>query len=168
MKNTSTCYLFVSTILISCLFACNAPVAEKESVNLDEAKAEIQALEDAYAVAQNAKDAEAVVAYYSDDAVNMPDGKPIIVGKDNILASIKKDMESDTSSVTYTASFKVEEIYAAGELLVEAGSSTHTGSDGKKTTGKYMCVFEKRDGKYICVRDIWNSDSKKEDEKKED
>jgi len=25
-------------------------------------------------------------------------------------------------------------------------------------SGIYMSIFEKRDGKYVCIRDIWNSD----------
>ena len=35
-----------------------------------------------------------------------------------------------------------------------------SGNDGTVTTGKYVSVFEKRDGKYICIRDIYNSDQK--------
>ena len=27
-------------------------------------------------------------------------------------------------------------------------------------TSKYMSLFEKRDGKYICIRDIYNNDKK--------
>ncbi len=26
-------------------------------------------------------------------------------------------------------------------------------------TGKYMAIWEKRDGKYICIRDIYNDDA---------
>jgi len=32
---------------------------------------------------------------------------------------------------------------------------------GKVTaTGKYMAVWEKRDGKWLCIRDIGNEDAK--------
>ena len=34
--------------------------------------------------------------------------------------------------------------------------------------GKYMSLFEKRNGKYVCVRDIWNSDLEHNDEDDED
>ena len=150
-------------MLFSIFYSCNTPAAETApALDMDQVKTEIQAMEDAYAVAQNAKNADGVVVYYADDAVNMPDNKPIVVGKANILARIKAEMEADTSGTTTT--FKVLDLYTGGNLVVEAGSSTSTDKDGKVTTGKYISVFEKRNGKYICVRDIWNSDAKEDKE----
>ena len=163
MKNKTPLYLLLSSLFFSVLFSCNAPVAnEATQLDMKKIKTEIQAMEDAYAIAQNAKDADGVAAYYADDAVNMPDHKPNVVGKANILARIKAEMASDTSGTTTV--FKLTELWAEGNLAVETGTSTSTDPDGKVTTGKYMSVFEKRDGKYLCVRDIWNQDAKEDKE----
>ena len=65
-------------------------------------------------------------------------------------------------------SFQVESIMADGDLLVEAGISTYTAANGEVSTGKYVSVFEKRDGKYVCVRDIWNEDEDEDDDDDDD
>lgn len=152
--------LLTSMVLLGA-YACSAPVVEKEAApDLAQIKTEIQAMEDAYAVAENAKDANAILPYYSDDAVNMPNDQPEAVGKEAILERIKKDMASDTTGGTIA--FEVREIMAAGNYVIEVGKSTYTTAAGDKKTGKYMSIFEKRDGKYVCIRDIWNNDAPKE------
>ena len=46
-----------------------------------------------------------------------------------------------------------------GKKIKEAAKITD--ATGKVTyTGKYMAIWEKRDGKYICLRDISNDDAK--------
>jgi len=153
--------LLLLGILCMSILSCTTPPAEKASVpDLAQVKAEIQAMEDAYAVASNAKDADAVVAYYAEDAVNMPNNKPEVVGKAAILKRIIADMAKDTTGSTDV--YKVQDIWAAGDLVVEAGNSTSTDASGVVTTGKYISIFEKRDGKYICIRDIWNNDAPNE------
>ena len=158
MKNKSTSFLLGSAMFLTIFFSCNTPVTESvPELDMDKVRTEIQAMEDAYAVAQNAKNGEGVVAYYADDAVNMPNDKPIVSGKANILARVKAEMAADTTGSTTV--FKVQDIWAEGNLAVETGTSVSTDAAGNVTTGKYMSVFEKRDGKYVCVRDIWNSDA---------
>ena len=45
--------------------------------------------------------------------------------------------------------------------ITEVGKTTRMDASGKVTSiGKYMAIWEKRNGKYICVRDISNNDSK--------
>lgn len=120
-------------------------------------QAEIQAMEDAYASAENAKDVEGILVYYSDDAVSLAHEKAPLVGKDAIRANLTERMADTTR--TGTVSFKVENIILDGDLLVETGSSATTDKEGMVKTGKYISIFQKRDGKWVCVRDIWNSDA---------
>lgn len=153
------------TILLTCVvllgaYSCSAPAEKEPAPDLGQIKAEIQAMEDAYAVAENAKDANGVVVYYADDAVNMPNNEPEVSGKEAILNRIKTQMEKDTSGVT--VAFQVQNITAAGNYVIEAGKSTVTHPGGKITTGKYLSIFEKRDGRYVCIRDIWNEDAPKD------
>jgi len=159
MKHNSI-FLFTCIFLVGIL-SCNPPVAEETAaIDLTQAKAEIQAMEDAFAAGLKNKDAEAVVAYYSDDAVNMSANEPTAVGKPAILARMQANMAKDSTESTEV--FEVLELIPAGDYLIEVGKSTSTEADGKVSTGKYISIFEKRDGKYVCIRDIWNNDAPKE------
>lgn len=126
-------------------------------VNQDSVKAQIMALEEGYAVASNAKNVDGVAAYYSSDAQSLAANEPTRVGMDAIKAGIKMEMDSDTSG--HVISFETTGIWAAGNYATETGTSTVKDKEGKVVhTGKYMTLFELRDGKYIAIRDIWNSD----------
>jgi ketosteroid isomerase-like protein len=106
-----------------------------------------------------AKDANAVIAYYADDAVSMVNNAPIAVGKDALLKMAQDDIAGDTT--ISSVSFEIVDLFAAGDLVVETGIATYTDTDGNVTkTAKYMSLFEKRDGKYVCIRDIYNEDKK--------
>lgn len=75
------------------------------------------------------------------------------------MNDIKKQIESDTSKTI--ASFEVMDVFAAGDLVVMAGKSTFKDASGAIVkTGKYMSLFEKCGGKYVCIRDIYNDDKK--------
>jgi ketosteroid isomerase-like protein len=116
-------------------------------------------MEDAYAAAFNAGDANATAAYYADDAISMSDDEPSAVGKAAIVASLQKSIDNNTAKKTHA--YDVVDLIAEGDLLVETGKITTKDSTGVVTsTGKYMSVFKKVDGKYISIRDISNSDSK--------
>ena len=158
MKNLSllTCLMAILALAISCT-APQAPTVDVESV-----KSEIATMEEAYATAANAKDVEGILAYFHDDAQRMAPNKPTIKGMDAIKAELVKNMESDSTNTTI--SFAVTDVWAAGDMAVETGAWTVIGEDGTELDkGKYMSLFEKRDGKYACIRDIWNSDMPKKE-----
>lgn len=130
---------------------------QAEQIDMDAVKAEIQAMEDAFAVADNAKDADAVVAYYADDAQSLTYNAPTDIGKEAIKASVMKGFEED--SMETTVSFQVTGVWAAGDYATETGTSKTMDKDGNVLrTGKYMTLFEKRDGKYVAIRDCYNRD----------
>jgi ketosteroid isomerase-like protein len=154
---------FLWVLLVPTLFMFNSCATGEThehaaEINMDSVKAQIKALEAAYAVADNANDMDGVAAYYAADAESLADNEPTRVGMDAIKAGIKKDMESDTSG--NTISFATTGLWAAGKYATETGTSTVTNKEGKVVeTGKYMTLFELRDGKYIAIRDMWNSDA---------
>lgn len=166
-KKLSATKLVIITV---CVFAvgCNTPKEEKSSASATETtatakpdlagiKAEIQALENEWAAADNARDAKAIVAFYSDDAVTFSNNKPMISGKDDILKDIEASMAKRTKGSTI--SFEVMDIFACDNTATETGKTTSKDSSGKVAyTGKYMAIWEKRDGKYLCIRDISNND----------
>lgn len=124
-------------------------------------KAEIQALENAWAAADNAGDVPGLLAFYSDDAVSMGGGMPMAVGK----AAIQKDIEASMASKAagVTVEYEVLDVFGDENEVTEVGKITRKDASGKVIyTGKYMAIWEKRDGKYVCIRDIGNSDTEED------
>lgn len=133
--------------------ACSAPAEKAASVDMDKLKVEIQAMEDAYAAGEKAKDATAVVAYYSDDAISYNRNEEPTSGKAAIKEKIAQRIAKDTTG--NSSEYKVVDVFAEGNLLVEIGSWTNHNPSGAETgKGHYMSVFQKRDGKYVCIRDM--------------
>jgi uncharacterized protein (TIGR02246 family) len=135
------------------------PVVVETKPDMAAIKAEIQALESSWSAADNARDAEAVAAFYADDAWSLSNDKLTLVGKAAILADITEGLAK--KAVGTTVNYEVQDVFGDENFVTEVGKSTVKDSTGKViSTGKYMAVWEKRDGKYICIRDIYNNDEK--------
>jgi ketosteroid isomerase-like protein len=130
---------------------------ETTKPDLAQIRSEIQEVEKAWAAAQNNKDLPALMALYADDAISMPDGEPSLNGKAAIQAKQEKDFAAPRNYATIA--FETQDIYSDGNTVTEVGTSISKDADGKVVrTGKYMAVYEKRDGKYLCIREIYNED----------
>ncbi|MCR9017083.1 YybH family protein [Aquiflexum gelatinilyticum] len=122
-------------------------------------KAEIQTLEDAWGAADNSGDVNALIAFYADDAVSMGSGSPMAVGKAAIQKEIQESMASRPAGTM--VKYEVLDVFGDENTITEVGKTTRMDASGKVTSsGKYMAIWEKRDGKYVCIRDISNNDSK--------
>jgi ketosteroid isomerase-like protein len=150
--------IIVSTALLVSVNACapkeEAPVAiviDKEQIKKD-----IQAREDEFSEVYNSgkiKD----IGYYGEDATVFHQNRAPLVGKAAIVAFLEEDLESNTNSI----SFKTNEVFVSndGIQVIEVGSYKVTDSvNVPVNTGNYMCYFEKRDGKYVCVREMSATD----------
>ena len=127
--------------------------------DLAKLKAEIQALESSWAAADNARNSNAIAAFYADDAVSLSNNKPMLVGH----AAIQKDIEVGMAKKIKgsTVSYDVMDVFGNENTVTEVGTATTKDASGKVTyTGKYMAIWEKRNGKFICIRDIYNNDVK--------
>jgi uncharacterized protein (TIGR02246 family) len=143
-------FLMAAFLLASCNKTSQAPEA---ALNMDSVKAEIQTLEDAYAAGDKAKDADAIAAYYSDDAISYNSNEEPTVGKAAIKERIAARIAKEPAGQVYA--YSVVDVFAAGNGAVEVGTWTTTDSAGKEVDkGHFMSVFEKRDGKYVCIRDM--------------
>lgn len=168
-------YFLLATICVaffSATISCNNPAKEPSTTtqaaateqksappDMAKVKTEIQSLETAWSEADNARNINAVAAFYADDAVSMANNNPMLVGR----AAIKKDIEAGLAKrVTgSTTLYEVMDVFGNENSVTETGKIIRKDSTGKVFhTGKYMAVWEKRDGKYICVRDIGNDDVK--------
>lgn len=168
MKKTILLPVYAACVLLfaSCQEAAKqetpapaATVTETPKPDLVQLKTEIQAVENAWAEAQTKKDIKAMMALYADGAMSMQDGGPTLVGK----ADIQKQQEADFAGPRKYASiaFETSEVYAEGDYVTELGITKYLDAAGKATsTGKYMVVFVKKDGKYLCLREIFNKDAK--------
>ncbi|MFT5886927.1 MAG: ketosteroid isomerase-like protein [Arcticibacterium sp.] len=148
-------FLAITALTIS---ACSAPAETEDAIDMDKVTTEIQAMEDAYAAGEKAMDADAVAAYYSEDAISYSRNKEPLVGRAAIRDNIAKNIATDTLGA-YNV-YKVVDLFADGNTVVEVGSWTEfDASDSETSNGNYMSYFEKRDGKYVCVRDMTTTTS---------
>jgi len=123
------------------------------AIDIEKVKPEIQAMEDAFAAAEKAKDADKVAAYYSDDAVSYGRNRAPEVGKTAIKESLAKRLAADTTGNSNV--YKIVDLFGEGNTLVEIGSWAEVSPAGAEVNkGHYMSYFQKRDGKWVCVRDM--------------
>lgn len=156
MKKASKFSLLLATVAACTIFFSSC---QEQKPDLAQIKSEIQELENSYANGLNTKDANAVIVYYADDAVSMPNNQPAVSGRDAILKMIQQEIAGDTTNAV--VSFETVDVFAAGEFVTETGKGISKDADGNVLkTSKYVALFEKRDGKYVCIRDIYNNDQK--------
>tara|TARA_R110000851_G_scaffold203501_1_gene355333 strand:+ start:26 stop:520 length:495 start_codon:yes stop_codon:yes gene_type:complete len=146
-------------VIMSLMVACNqkkevpAVMVDKEAI-----KTEIQAMEDAFAEAYNNSNADGI-NYYAEDAVSFSNGKMPLEGKKAIHESIKNELL--TFPKGSKIAFETQEIHASnnGNMVVEIGGyQVKDSTDTKTNSGHFISLFEKKDGKYICTRDMGSSD----------
>ena len=129
--------------------------------DMEAVKAEIQDLENDWAKASTDKDIATIVAFYADDAISMTNNKPMLTGK----AAIQKEIEADFAKRKEAAivTYETLDVYGNENIVTETGKTTSRNAAGKVTyTGKYMAVWEKRNDKWLVIRDIYNDDAKEE------
>ena len=157
MKNTTVKGLLLIA-LISSLFACETKKEEPTAVAIDkeQIKKDIQAKEDEFAATYNAGVLKEI-GYYADDAITFLQNRPALVGKEAIVEFLKSDIPSSNNKISFTTN----EVFVSndGNMVVEIGyfkvvDSTNTPIN----TGHYMSLFEKRNGKYVSLRDMSASD----------
>lgn len=144
----------LSALFVMFIFSgCSSLSGESATLDMESVKKDIQAMENAYAEGEKKKDADAVVAYYTQDAVSYSSNKEPLSGKEAIKQSIKDRMAKDTTG-DYSV-YKTLDLFGEGNSLVEIGSWTKFNAAGKEIDkGHYMSCFQKKDGKYLCVRDM--------------
>ena len=154
--------MFTKGIIFSCLIllmsSCNNSEEKSAPVSVDkeQIKREIQARENEFAEIYNSGELKKI-GYYADDAITFYQNMPPITSQAERLEFLKPDLNSDSNKI----SFKTNEIFASkdGDQVLEIGSYTVVDSTNTIVgSGNYMSLFEKRDGKYVCLRDMSASD----------
>ena len=146
--------------VITIMFACKneqeksgqEKTGEVVVIDKEKIKEEIQAKEDEFAATYNSGVLKNI-GYYADEAVSFYPNRAPLVGKEAIVAFLVADLEANSNTIMY----KTNEVFVSsdGNMVVELGNFKLI--DSTKTTintGNYMSLFEKRNGKYVCVRDM--------------
>ena len=151
------------TILTGCCLAllalhCNQrqqPAPDTRAAD----EATIRGFTPAWFKAYNAGDANSLVALYAEDAVVNAPGAPAAHGHAAIREFLVKDIAASAKAgVTLNAGPSVD-VGVSSDLGWEWGTFTVKGKSGATVdAGKYVSVFGRKDGKWLIIRDIWNSD----------
>ena len=141
---------------IVALSAC-APAAPPP-VDTAAEEAAIKAVTAAWLEAYNAGDVEKIVAMYADDGVLMPPHAAVATGH----AGIRAFLTADTAAAK-AAGVKLvpgaTTAGVAGDTGWESGSYTATDASGTPVdSGSYLSVSRKTNGKWLFIRDTYNSD----------
>ena len=144
--------------LLLLMGACNSNQDKSGSVVMDkeEIKKEIQARENEFAEMYNSGELKKI-GYYADDAITFYQNMAPITSKAERLEFLKPDLNSNSNVI----SFKTNEIFPSkdGDQVLEIGAYTVVDSTNTIiSSGNYMSLFEKRDGQYVCLRDMSASD----------
>ena len=147
--------------ILSFTVACNSKKEEQTAptvIDKEQIQKEIQAKEDEFAATYNAAEMKNI-GYYADDAISFSQNKAPLVGRQAIVEYLKAGI--DSSSKGNKISFVTNEVFPSsdGNQVVEIGYYKLSDStDVAINTGNYMVLFEKRDGRYVSVREMSASD----------
>lgn len=148
----------VLTFVLLLLTSCNVKVENDKTmaIDKDQIKKDIQARENEFAEIYNSGEVKKI-GYYADDAVTFYQNMPPIRTKEERIEFLKIDESSNSNTISFTTI----EVFPSndGNQVLEVGYYTVVDSTNTAiNTGNYMSLFEKRDGKYVCLRDMSASD----------
>jgi uncharacterized protein (TIGR02246 family) len=141
--------------LVGCAKSAGAPAADAAA---DEAA--IRAMAPAWFKAYNAGDADALTALYADDAVLNPPGAPAARGHTAIHDFLAKDIAASKDGGFTLNNGATPEAGLSGDLGWDWNTFSVTDKSGKTVdTGKYVTVYHRAAGKWLIIRDTYNSDT---------
>src|SRR6187431_1291188 len=159
MKNNLFQAAIVSCVMLL-IITCTPKKEEVAAAPVDKEaiKNEIQDKENEFAALYNSGELKNI-GYYADDATIFAQNKPPLVGREAIIAYYKAGIDSSSKGNKIT--FTTHEIFPSndGNQVVETGYYNLVDSlDVTLNRGNYMILFEKRNGKYVSVREMSASD----------
>jgi ketosteroid isomerase-like protein len=122
--------------------------------------AALQAVDQTWLKANNAGDADTMASLYDEQGVLMPPGVPAANGRAAIRAFLA-DFTAGSVKGGYVMSFGPNPAGGvSGDMGWQSGTYAVKDASGAVVdTGKFLSVSVKKDGKWLYVRDIWNSDN---------
>ena len=110
-------------------------------------------------LASAGKDVERIVSYWSDDAIVIPQGQPIVEGKAAIRAFVTSSLQIPGFKIHWVSEGPI--FSPDGKLAYMRGRNAMTvpGANGALVTlvGRGITIWRlEPDGQWRCVVDIWN------------
>ena len=120
--------------------------------------ARIRAGTESWVKSFNSGNAAAVAALYAEDAVLMPPGEAPARGTAAIKEALAKEIAgAKKGGVTFVIGTN-DEVGVSGDMAWHAGGYFVMDKAGKPVeAGKFLEAWERKNGKWRIVRDIWNS-----------
>jgi ketosteroid isomerase-like protein len=109
--------------------------------------------------AYNGGDVDGVANLYDENAILLPPGSPGVKGRAAIRAFFAKDIPaSQKDGVAFVLGPKPDG-GVSGDMGWVSGTYVVKDKSGKVVdAGKYLSVSQKKGGKWLYIRDTWNSD----------
>jgi uncharacterized protein (TIGR02246 family) len=153
----SKLFVWCGVALLLCTTACRQQPPDTRAAD----EQTIRNLDAQWAKTAATRDLDAIVAYYSDDAVLLPPNEPIAAGKQAIRATWASLISPNTLSISWQPT-RVD-VSKSGDLAYLVGTYSMAVKDAKGKTvpdrGKLIEVFRKQpDGTWKTVADMFNSD----------
>lgn len=119
----------------------------------------LHAVDQAWVKAYNAGDADGVANLYDEQAVLLPPGAPGVNGRAAIRAFFAKDTAASAKDGLAFSLGPRPAGGVSGAMGWASGTYAVKDKSGHVVeTGKYLSVSMKKGGKWLYVRDTWNSD----------
>ncbi|GEP51682.1 hypothetical protein FNO01nite_23540 [Flavobacterium noncentrifugens] len=151
-------------MIAATILACtkkDGPPPPPPMADASQIKTELQSMETAFADAMTAGKPDGIV-YYADDATSFSQNKAPFVGREAIHKNMKEEMATAPKGAKVT--YETQEVFPSpdGSQVVEIGSYKMTdNTNAVVSSGNFMALFLKKDGKYVCIRDMGTSDMPK-------
>jgi len=148
--------LLTLLICIALIVGCNP-----SQVDLGAEKTAIMKTDSSWAaLAKESTDVDKIASYWSDDAVVIAPGQPVVKGKEAL-----QKMVTDSKNIPgFSISWRSTDVHFSpdGKLAYMSGENLMTMNDstGKKISipGRAYTIWRKEpDGNWKCVVDIWNN-----------
>ncbi len=149
---------FLSVAVVLALSACSGPENSTQT-EVSASMTELGQMNRDFAAALNAKDAKAAAALYTEDAVLIPPGEPLVRGRAAIEEYWRGAIESGG---VRDVSVETMDALSSGSLGYETGSFvlTANGPNGEALIdrGRYIEVLRREpDGRWLSTHGIWNA-----------
>ncbi len=112
-------------------------------------------------LASEGRDIERIISYWTDDAVVVPPGLPVVAGKAALRRYVEGSMQIPGFRITWTSTDVT--ISPDGQLayMFSENAVTMNGADGVPTTtkGRTVTIWRREaDSEWRCAVDIWNAE----------
>lgn len=155
MRPLSAAALALAVVAAGCVDESAQPLSETALAAEVQA---IEALDEALSEAAMARDAARFASFFADDAVQLPPGAPPLEGR----AAIEEAAAGFfAAGATLSFANTNARVAAMGDLATSRGTyawSLETADGVMRDEGSYIEVWQKVDGEWKIVEDIYNSD----------